>query len=103
MVPYEKSLYNRIFPAIAAKRRVTIPSYEEAVYNASMLLVNSHPSIGTPFKLPQSVKYIGGFHIDREIKPLPKVKSGAFYFESYLYQTSSKTSESVMTFESATK
>lgn len=72
--PFEKSLYYNIYPAIAAKRGVSIPSYEEAAFNASMMLVNSHPSVGTPFKLPQNVKYIGGYHIDRKIKSLPEVR-----------------------------
>ncbi|XP_046971943.1 UDP-glucosyltransferase 2-like [Vanessa cardui] len=88
VTPFEKTIYNNVFNKIAAERGVTIPSYDEAVYNGSMLLLNSHPSIGTPFRLPQSAKYIAGYHIDRKVKLLPKeiqkimneAKHGVIYF-----------------------
>ncbi|XP_026500156.2 UDP-glucosyltransferase 2-like [Vanessa tameamea] len=88
ITPFEKTIYNNVFNKIAAERGVTIPSYDEAVYNGSMLLLNSHPSIGTPFRLPQNAKYIAGYHIDTKVKPLPKeienimneAKHGVIYF-----------------------
>ncbi|KAI8437496.1 hypothetical protein MSG28_011810 [Choristoneura fumiferana] len=55
--PKEKELYKNYFPRIADKRGVTMPSYETAVYNGSLLLLNSHPTIRTPHSLPQSAKY----------------------------------------------
>lgn len=66
-------MYNSVYPEIAAKRGVTLSPYSEAVYNASLMLVNSHPSIGGSIKLPQNVKNVGGYHIDTDVKPLPKV------------------------------
>ncbi|XP_068619595.1 UDP-glucosyltransferase 2-like [Battus philenor] len=88
ITPLEKSVYNSVYNAIASKRGVSMPSYDEAVYNGSLLLVNSHPSIGTPYRLPQNAKYIAGYHIDQNIKPLPKdlqkimdqAKHGVIYF-----------------------
>ncbi|XP_050355093.1 UDP-glucosyltransferase 2-like [Nymphalis io] len=88
VTPFEKTIYNNVFKKIAADRGVTIPSYDEAVYNGSMLLLNSHPSIGTPFRLPQNAKYVGGYHSDPKVKSLPKelkkimddAKHGVIYF-----------------------
>lgn len=74
IIPMEKTIYNSVYPPIAAKRGVSIPSYEEAAYSGSFMFLNSHPSVGTPFRLPQSVKYVGGYHIDGEVKPLPEVR-----------------------------
>ncbi|XP_023949313.1 UDP-glucosyltransferase 2 [Bicyclus anynana] len=86
--PWEKTLYHETFTSIAAAKGLTLPSYDEAVYNGSFMFINSHPSIGTPFRLPQSAKYIAGYHIDRTVKPLPKdlqklmdeAKYGVIYF-----------------------
>nr|WEU75323.1 uridine diphosphate-glycosyltransferases 40AM4 [Glyphodes pyloalis] len=88
VVPFEKRIYNQVFPEIAAKRGVALPSYEEAVYNGSFLFLFSHPSLGTPFRLPQNAKYVGGYHIDTKVKALPKdlqkimdeAKYGVVYF-----------------------
>ncbi|XP_026735998.1 UDP-glucuronosyltransferase 2B20-like [Trichoplusia ni] len=85
---YEMWMYSSVYPEIAAKRGVTLPPYSEAVYNASLMLVNSHPSIGGSIKLPQNVKNVGGYHIDTDVKPLPKdlqklmdeAKHGVIYF-----------------------
>uniref|UniRef100_A0A1E1WB02 UDP-glycosyltransferase n=2 Tax=Pectinophora gossypiella TaxID=13191 RepID=A0A1E1WB02_PECGO len=88
VVPFENFLYNGVFPELAAKRGITMPSYDESVYNASLLLLNSHPSFGIPYKLPQNAKYIGGYHIDPKVKPLPenlqqimdRAEHGVIYF-----------------------
>ncbi|XP_061379743.1 UDP-glucosyltransferase 2-like isoform X1 [Danaus plexippus] len=101
--PFERSLYNSVFSDIANKRGVTLPSYDEVIYNASLLLINSHPSIGTPFRLPQNAKYIAGYHIDREVKPLPKdlqklmdeAKHGVIYFSMGSNLKSEDMSESM--------
>ncbi|KAL4713023.1 hypothetical protein ACJJTC_014657 [Scirpophaga incertulas] len=85
---FEKNVYNEVFLPIAAKRGVTMPSYQDAVYNGSFLLLNSHPSYGTPFQLPQNAKYVGGYHIDTNVHPLPKdiqkimdeARDGVIYF-----------------------
>ncbi|KAM3962084.1 UDP-glucosyltransferase 2-like [Aphomia sociella] len=84
----ERWYYYNVFSPIAAKRGVAMPSYDEAVYNASFMLINSHPSVGTPFRLPQNVKYIGGYHINEKVQPLPidlqnimdKAQHGVIYF-----------------------
>ncbi|XP_063616847.1 UDP-glucosyltransferase 2-like [Cydia splendana] len=88
ITPKEKTLYDSFYPKIAALRGVQMPSYDEAVYNGSFLLLNSHPSIGTPFNLPESAKYVGGYHIDSKVPPLPEdlqklmdnAKHGIIYF-----------------------
>ncbi|CAH2095520.1 unnamed protein product [Euphydryas editha] len=88
VTPFEKSIYNNVFYKIAAERGVTIPSYDEAIYNGSMLLINSHPSIGSPFRLPQNAKYIAGYHIEKQVAPMSKdlkklmdeAKHGVIYF-----------------------
>ncbi|CAG9793354.1 unnamed protein product [Diatraea saccharalis] len=86
--PLEKNVYNSVYKPIGEKRNVTIPSFEDAAYNASLLLLNSHSSIALPFKLPQNVKSIGGYHIDIKSKPLSQdlqklmdeAKHGVIYF-----------------------
>ncbi|XP_050682427.1 UDP-glucosyltransferase 2-like isoform X1 [Leptidea sinapis] len=40
-------------------------------YNASLMLGNSHVSLGEASTLPQSYKPIGGYHIEKNVKPLP--------------------------------
>ncbi|PZC77372.1 hypothetical protein B5X24_HaOG200266 [Helicoverpa armigera] len=85
--PFEKWAYNSIYPEIAAKRGVTMPSYEEAMYNGSFMLLNAHPSIGGSIKLPQNAANIAGYHIEKT-KLLPKdlqklmdeAKHGVIYF-----------------------
>ncbi|XP_073959675.1 UDP-glucosyltransferase 2-like [Choristoneura fumiferana] len=99
--PKEKELYKNYFPRIADKRGVTMPSYETAVYNGSLLLLNSHPTIRTPHSLPQSAKYVGGYHIDFKPKPLPEdiqylmdtARYGVIYFSMGSNLKSSDMSE----------
>ncbi|XP_064075765.1 UDP-glucosyltransferase 2-like isoform X1 [Vanessa tameamea] len=67
-----KSDYETYFTPIAKARGVTLPSYEEALYNVSILFVNSHPSFAPAQGLPPNVIEIGGYHISEEIPPLPK-------------------------------
>lgn len=74
VVPFEKRIYNRLFPDLGNKRGVIIPPYDDAVYNGSLMFLYSHPSIGTPFRLPQNAKYVGGYHVDTKVKALPKVR-----------------------------
>lgn len=66
-------MYDSIYSEIAAKRGVTIPSYSEAIYNGSLMFLNSHPSIAGAMPLPQNAINIGGYHIQEKVKPLPKV------------------------------
>nr|XP_049704120.1 UDP-glucosyltransferase 2 [Helicoverpa armigera]WRX06231.1 UGT41D1 [Helicoverpa armigera] len=65
-------LYESIFGPIAAARGVALPPFEDAFYNVSIMLVNSHESISPPFSTPPNVVNIAGYHIDENIPPLPK-------------------------------
>lgn len=49
-----------------------MPPYDDAVYNGSLMFLNTHPSIGSAMKLPQNAVNIVGYHIDKT-KPLPQV------------------------------
>ncbi|XP_041982834.1 UDP-glucosyltransferase 2-like [Aricia agestis] len=103
--PLEKSVYNSVFNEIAAKRGVTIPSYDQVVYNASFLFINSHPSFGGAYRLPQNAKYVGGFHVETKTKPLPKdlqtlmdgAKDGVIYFSMGSNLNSEDMSEHMIT------
>lgn len=85
---FERRIYHNVYSSIAKKRGINMPPYDETVFNASLVLLNSHPSMGTPFRLPQNVKYIGGYHIEEKVQPLPtdllklmnNAKHGVIYF-----------------------
>ncbi|GBP15254.1 hypothetical protein EVAR_92252_1 [Eumeta japonica] len=66
------SLYDEVFVAAAKKKGIAMPSYKEAVYNASFVLSNSHVSLGEPVRLPQNFIPVGGYHLDLKTKPLPQ-------------------------------
>ncbi|XP_038207237.1 UDP-glycosyltransferase UGT5-like [Zerene cesonia] len=76
-----------IIPHIRDKSK-PVPTLETLRYNASLMLGNSHPSMGGATQLPQSYKPIGGYHIDTNVKPLPEnlkkimdnAKHGVIYF-----------------------
>ncbi|XP_030032437.1 UDP-glycosyltransferase UGT5 isoform X2 [Manduca sexta] len=78
---------NHIVPILKEKVK-SIPSFEELRYNASLVLGNSHVSLGFPTRVPQNYKGIGGYHIDTKVKPLPEdlkkimddSKRGVIYF-----------------------
>ncbi|XP_068619916.1 UDP-glucosyltransferase 2-like [Battus philenor] len=84
----ETKEYDRIIAPIARSRNNIVPTFEELKYNISLVLGNSHVSMGQPVRLPQSYKAIGGFHIDEEVKPLPQdlkalmdnAENGVIYF-----------------------
>lgn len=68
-----------MFGEAAKIKEKPLRSIDEIRYNASMLLSNGHPALGEPTRLPQNIKYIGGYHIDFESIPLPDVSiSSAF-------------------------
>lgn len=56
------------------------------MYDASIILLNSHPAITPPYPTTPNMIEIGGFHIRKEILPqdiqatLDKSHSGAIYF-----------------------
>ncbi|XP_038207520.1 UDP-glucosyltransferase 2-like [Zerene cesonia] len=63
--------YQNLLVPFIEKRGYKAPSLNEVLYNSSLLLSNSHPSMGTALSLPQNVKAVGGYHIGRDVKPLP--------------------------------
>ncbi|KAI5632276.1 UDP-glucoronosyl and UDP-glucosyl transferase domain-containing protein [Phthorimaea operculella] len=63
--------YETNFGPLAAARGVTLPPHKNALYNISVVLVNSHPSIAPALSLPPNVVDIGGYHIDKP-QPLPQ-------------------------------
>ncbi|CAK1582396.1 unnamed protein product [Parnassius mnemosyne] len=84
----ELPAYREIYADPLQLRGKTLPEYESLVYNASFLLINSHPPLGQNIPLPRNAKYIGGHHIGLTRKPLPKdmkkllddSKKGVIYF-----------------------
>ncbi|XP_063899069.1 UDP-glucosyltransferase 2 [Helicoverpa armigera] len=71
-IPRQAALYESMYAPIAAARGVPLPPFLEAKHNVSILLVNSHESIGTAYSLPPNVVNIAGYHIDENPAPLPK-------------------------------
>ncbi|KAJ8711853.1 hypothetical protein PYW08_008807 [Mythimna loreyi] len=80
--------YERLIAPIILKRGRQPPSFEDIRYNASLVLGNSHISMGMALGIPQSYKPIGGYHIEEDVKPLPQdlekimmsAKNGVIYF-----------------------
>ncbi|CAB3238620.1 unnamed protein product [Arctia plantaginis] len=81
-------IYNEwVAPHFIARGRKP-PSFEEFRYNASLVLGNSHISMGEGLRIPHNYKPVGGYHIDENVKPLPKdlkkimdsAKDGVIYF-----------------------
>jgi UDP:flavonoid glycosyltransferase YjiC (YdhE family) len=88
MFPQQDKLVKKYFP--------NGPSLYDVIYNASILLVNSHPSIDQPVPRVPSMIDVGGLHV-KPPKPLPKdlqelldgAEEGVVYFSlgSYLKST----------------
>ncbi|XP_045782072.1 UDP-glucosyltransferase 2-like isoform X1 [Maniola jurtina] len=70
--PINKANYEEYFEPLAKARGVTLPPYDEAMHNVSIMFVNSHPSFAPPFVTPPNVVDIAGYHIDEDVPPLPK-------------------------------
>ncbi|XP_041982833.1 UDP-glucosyltransferase 2-like [Aricia agestis] len=68
----EKEIYDQVVAPAIRKRGRPVPNLEDVKYNASLVLGNSHISLGMPNRLPDSYKHVGGYHIDKEVKPLPE-------------------------------
>ncbi|GBP21531.1 UDP-glucuronosyltransferase 2B15 [Eumeta japonica] len=84
----ERPAFNKhILPAFE-KRGIIPPSHNEMVYNGSFMFFNAQPVLGTGYRLTQNTRYIGGYHIDPNTKPLPEnlkkifddAKNGVIYF-----------------------
>ncbi|XP_037875535.1 UDP-glycosyltransferase UGT41A2 isoform X1 [Bombyx mori] len=99
--PNTVAFYESLFAPLAAARGIALPPFEEALYNVSVLLVNSHPAFAPPMSLPPNVVEIGGYHINPETPPLPKdlqhildsSPQGVVYFSMGSVLKSSRLSE----------
>ena len=69
----QESAYTSLFGPFIAKRGGRQLTLDEVRYNASLMLTNAYVSTTGATSLPQSHKYIGGYHIDDTVKPLPEV------------------------------
>ncbi|XP_075984662.1 UDP-glucosyltransferase 2-like [Anticarsia gemmatalis] len=84
----EGQIYQELFGPYIVKRGRTPPPYDVLHYNGSLILGNSHVSLGQPAPIPQNYIPICGYHIDDEVKPLPQdlkklldnAKNGVIYF-----------------------
>ncbi|XP_059051643.1 UDP-glucosyltransferase 2-like [Achroia grisella] len=85
----EEKTYTDVFETIISKRGRTLPPFKQVLYNASLVIGNSHVSLGQATRLPQNYKSLGGYHIDDVKKtPLPEdlkqlldnAKNGLIYF-----------------------
>lgn len=81
----EDKFYQNVFGPATALRGRQLPSFNDVRFNASLMLGNSHVSLGQATRLPQSYKPIAGYHIDPEIKPLPEVRFIMFPTEGRVY------------------
>ncbi|KAJ8709298.1 hypothetical protein PYW07_009124 [Mythimna separata] len=86
--PEERKIYEQTIGPLVAKRGRTLPDYEEVIFNASLIFGNEHDAVRDRPSTPQNFKYIGGFHVEEPVKPLPKdfqdlidnSKHGVIYF-----------------------
>ncbi|KAG6458615.1 UDP-glucosyltransferase 2-like [Manduca sexta] len=84
----QSAMYDEVIAPLIRKRGRVPATFQEVKYNASLVLGNSHVSLGMATRLPQSYKAVGGYHINEEVKPLPEdlqkimdnAKKGVVYF-----------------------
>lgn len=67
--------YDRLVRPLIEKKGRKAPSFEDLKFNASLVLGNSHVSLGEATGTPQSYKPIAGYHIEEVVKPLPAVRT----------------------------
>ncbi|KAJ8709290.1 hypothetical protein PYW07_009116 [Mythimna separata] len=85
---FEENMYTSLFTPILEKRGRKLTSFYEARYNASLLLSNAYVTTSGGASLPQSHKFVGGYHIDDTVEPLSEnlkkimdnAKDGVIYF-----------------------
>ncbi|CAH1636135.1 unnamed protein product [Spodoptera littoralis] len=84
----QERTFNELIHPLILKRGRKPPTFDESRYNASLLLSNAYISTASPVALPQNHKFIGGYHIDEEVKPMSaelkklmdNAKHGVVYF-----------------------
>uniref|UniRef100_A0A2A4K0I8 UDP-glycosyltransferases domain-containing protein n=1 Tax=Heliothis virescens TaxID=7102 RepID=A0A2A4K0I8_HELVI len=80
--------YHTYLAPFIEKRGRKVPAFDDIRYNISMIFSNAYVDTSSALSLPQSHKYIGGYHIDENVKPLPEdlqklmdgAKNGVIYF-----------------------
>ncbi|GBP21513.1 Ecdysteroid UDP-glucosyltransferase [Eumeta japonica] len=80
--------YNKHFVPAFEKRGMIPPGYDEMAHNGSFMFFNAQPVLSIGQRLTQNTRYIGGYHIDPDTKPLPEnlkkifdnAKNGVIYF-----------------------
>ncbi|KAM3962160.1 UDP-glycosyltransferase UGT5-like [Aphomia sociella] len=85
---YNFQVFEKYIGPYLTKRGKAIPSFYDVNNNVSLILGNSHVSLGQATRLPQNYIPIAGFHIDPDVKPLPEdlkklldnAKDGLIYF-----------------------
>ncbi|GBP42148.1 Ecdysteroid UDP-glucosyltransferase [Eumeta japonica] len=84
----ERPIYNKCFGPAFEVRGAVAPPYSSVAYNASFMFFNGQAVLSTGYRLTQNTRYIGGYHIDPDTKPLPEnlkkilddAKYGVIYF-----------------------
>lgn len=72
----QNEIYEKAFKPAAIKRGRVYTPLSVAKYNASLMLGNSHVSLGQTLRFPQNYIPIAGYYINSEkIPPLPEVIS----------------------------
>ncbi|XP_075984666.1 UDP-glucosyltransferase 2-like [Anticarsia gemmatalis] len=71
-LPSERRIYEQAFGPLLKLRGRELPDYEDVIYNASLIFGNEHNAIIKRPMTPQNFKYVGGFHVQDPVKPLPK-------------------------------
>lgn len=66
-------MYESIFSTVVKKKGRILPSFDEMTSKISLILYNSHVSLGSNVRSPLNYIAIGGYHIDTDVKPLPEV------------------------------
>lgn len=69
----ENDIYESGYKSAAIKRGRDLLPFREAKYSGSLMLGNSHVSLGQAIRLPQNYIPIAGYHIDDNTAPLPEV------------------------------
>ncbi|XP_053615455.1 UDP-glucosyltransferase 2-like [Plodia interpunctella] len=85
---YQSQAFEELIGPHIIKRGKPLIPFVKVQYNASLILGNSHVSLGQATRLPQAYKPIAGYHIDTTVKPLPadlkklldNAKNGLIYF-----------------------
>lgn len=80
--PIQQDLLDKYFPG------ENVPTIEELKRNVSLVLLNTHVTLGSPRPYAPNMIEVGGMHIERDVKPLPEnlrkfldeAKDGAIFF-----------------------